>query len=114
MDKEKAFKFLQISILKKTASANFEILFFPVIVYGLAISLMGGLALYFSRKHQGLAGVVLLLGALIFTFSDALLAINKFQYQHPSYPALIIGSYAVAQWLFVTFMLKSEHTMVTG
>ena len=85
----------------------------PVLLYGLAIGLMGGLSLLYYRNYRTFTAALVLVGAIAFALSDSVLAIHRFQYQHPSFPALIIGSYALAQWLFVEFMLKSERTMPT-
>ncbi len=81
----------------------------PVIVYGLAISLMGSLSLkLFLSKKNGIHAIALT-AAVTFVFSDSMIAVNKFHLQHESYSAVIIGSYGIAQMLFVLFMLKKEE-----
>ncbi|HMS68057.1 MAG TPA: lysoplasmalogenase [Saprospiraceae bacterium] len=65
----------------------------PVILYVLAILCMcwQGIGLYL--QDQQLANKFLMVGVLLFLFSDAILAINKFAHQFPLADFLILSSY---------------------
>jgi uncharacterized membrane protein YhhN len=68
----------------------------PVIVYGAVISCMCLLALHmFFISNKG-AGLLMLLGALLFVASDSILAIDKF-YRHSAWAIMIMITYGIAQ-----------------
>ena len=110
--------FLQkTSVIKKvTAAMPFVILFatllyiiypnlnnmlLPVIVYGIAISTFGTLALlnYYQKKSK--ENTCLLLGSVLFIMSDSLIALNNFYSPDNVLNILIIILYIVSQYLIV-------------
>ncbi|MEL4454323.1 lysoplasmalogenase [Lutimonas vermicola] len=82
--------------------------FIPVLVYGLAISLFGFVALLNYLIKKDMVSLRLLTGALLFIVSDSLIALNKFYQERSIYPVIIMITYIAAQYLIATYMLKSE------
>ena len=71
----------------------------PVLVYGIVISVMFLLALHMLFIKNKEAGRLMMLGALLFIFSDSILAINKF-YEPFEYAGIaIMLTYGIAQLL---------------
>ena len=71
----------------------------PVMVYGIVISIMFLLALHMLFIKNKEAGRLMMLGALLFIFSDSILAINKF-YEPFEYAGIaIMLTYGIAQLL---------------
>ena len=71
----------------------------PVLVYGIVISIMFLLALHMLFIKNKEAGKLMMLGALLFIFSDSILAINKF-YESFEYAGIaIMLTYGIAQLL---------------
>lgn len=83
--------------------------FIPVLVYGLAISLFGFVALLNYLIKKDMVSLRLLTGALLFIVSDSLIALNKFYQERSIYPVIIMITYIAAQYLIATYMLKSER-----
>lgn len=77
----------------------------PVLLYTLVIMVMALQALNRSRKTSGKSFRMVFLGALIFMLSDTLLAWNMFRDELEFGRYLIIGTYALAQWLIVEGIL---------
>lgn len=77
----------------------------PVIVYMAVILTMAIMAMFVSpnRMNHGL-----ITGALVFVFSDSVIAINKFVTPVPFEGLIIMISYYLAQWLLVTSI--NRHT----
>ena len=73
----------------------------PVLVYLVAISAMGLLAVQSSLSMRWAV-----LGALIFIISDSLIAINKFVYPLPFEGLLIMSTYYAAQFMLITSLVK--------
>lgn len=72
---------------------------YPVIVYGIVISLFGTVALLNYLEEKSTANLWLFLGAIIFITSDSLIAINRFYDPNETYQLLIMITYIVAQYL---------------
>lgn len=119
--------FLQkTSVIKKvTAAMPFVILFaillyiiypnlnnmlLPVIVYGIAISTFGTLALlnYYQKKSK--KNICLLLGSVLFIMSDSLIALNNFYSPSNILNILIIILYIVSQYLIVKAMILNDKS----
>jgi uncharacterized membrane protein YhhN len=83
-------------------------LFIPVLVYGLAISLFGTVALLNYLIKRDMISLRLFTGAVLFILSDSLIAFNKFHHERSFYPVIIMITYIVAQYLIATYILKSE------
>ncbi|MGB5320933.1 lysoplasmalogenase [Lutimonas sp.] len=83
-------------------------LFIPVLVYGLAISLFGTVALLNYLIKRDVISLRLFTGAVLFILSDSFIAFNKFHHERSFYPVIIMITYIVAQYLIATYILKSE------
>jgi len=70
----------------------------PVIFYILVILLMGQQACERWLRLRTNAARQALIGALLFIFSDSVLALNRFRTAFTLAPLLILGSYFTAQW----------------
>lgn len=75
---------------------------FPVIVYGIVISLM----LYFASRT---GNKLLILGALLFVISDTILAVNLFMNETKLQSLLVMITYVFAQWFLVRGILKEKE-----
>ncbi len=83
----------------------------PVLIYGLAISLFGTVALLnYLIKKDGIS-LRLFSGAVLFILSDSIIALNKFHHERSFYPVIIMITYIVAQFLIATYILKSEKRL---
>jgi len=89
-----------LSLLKP----NLGDLFYPVLIYGVTISVFGLVATlnYVTKrtKHE----LILMLGALLFIASDSFIALNKFHESRSFYPVAIMITYVLAQYLIYRFM----------
>jgi len=87
-------------------------LLLPVVVYGFVISVFGIVSLvnYFAYKSK--ASFLLLLGSVFFVTSDSILAINKFYEPKNYYPAIVIITYIVAQFLICRAVILSGKKSV--
>lgn len=65
----------------------------PVIFYITVISIMAwqGISIYQKEKNSQTA--LIALGSALFVLSDAILAINKFKFEHAAFPVLILLTY---------------------
>lgn len=72
----------------------------PVTGYVLVIAAMGWQAISIWRKKRDAASVLLALGAVLFVFSDSVIAWNKFLQPFWWSPVLILTTY----WLAITLM----------
>lgn len=79
---------------------------YPVIVYILGILCMAITALMRIGKVPTPSFLWVFTGALLFVFSDSILAIDMFKSDVPWSNILIMGSYAAAQFLIVFGILK--------
>ncbi len=98
-----------LSLLKP----NLGDLFYPVLVYGIAISVFGYIATLNYVTKRTRSALVLMLGSILFIISDSLIALYKFHLPQPFYPVLIMITYVVAQYLIFRFMVlenKIEKT----
>lgn len=81
----------------------------PVIFYVLGISAMSIFAFRRKGSVSSLSFKLVFAGALCFVFSDSILAINKFALTVPLSNILIMGTYALAQYLITMGILKQEN-----
>jgi len=81
----------------------------PVVIYMLVILTMA----FAASRRKGRVSLqsynLVLIGALFFIISDSLIAINKFYTEVPLADILIMTTYAIAQYLIVLGLLKSNH-----
>ena len=80
----------------------------PVLVYGIAISTFGALALLNYRQEKSTANSWLLLGAILFIASDSLIALNNFYTPKRLFDISIITLYVVSQYLIVRAIIAKE------
>lgn len=89
---------------------NLGDLFYPVLVYGITISVFGLVAtLNYVTKRTRLA-LYLMLGAMLFIASDSMIALNKFHAAKTFYPVMIMITYVSAQYLIYRFMVEEEKS----
>ncbi|QTH64521.1 lysoplasmalogenase [Psychrosphaera ytuae] len=89
-------------------------LMIPVVVYMAVILAMAIMAMYVSQPQLSSSlklqspqlNLGLVAGALVFVFSDSVIAINKFVTPVPFEGLVIMVSYYLAQWLLVTSILR--------
>lgn len=84
---------------------------FPVRIYGIVISFMLMLALHMTYIKNRQAGMLMLLGAVLFVLSDSILAINKFYQPFKSAGLFIMLTYGLAQ-LFLT--IGAIHYLISA
>ena len=83
---------------------NLGDLFYPVLVYGITISVFGLVAtLNYVTKRTRLS-LYLMSGAMLFIASDSMIALNKFHIAQTFYPIMIMITYVLAQYLIYKFM----------
>ncbi len=81
----------------------------PVIAYAIVISFMCVAAMRRWQRTDIPSFVTVLTGAVLFIFSDALIAINKFHTPFNAASLLIMITYIAAQYLIITGLLKHVH-----
>ena len=84
---------------------------YPVILYGIIISVFGMIATlnYISNKSR--ANLWLFFGALFFILSDSILAINKFYSTKEVYGLLVMVTYIIAQFLICKSMIWKSNNI---
>lgn len=83
-------------------------LMIPVVVYILAIISMVTLAGGYFGQAQAKNALWVLVGALLFVFSDSLIALNKFYLTIPRSALWIMLTYGLGQWLIVRGLFPRE------
>ena len=100
-----AFLFVNYVVYLMTLlKPNLGDFFYPVLVYGIAISVFGLVATlnYVSKRTR--PALYLMLGAMLFIASDSMIALNKFHFAKAFYPVAIMITYILAQYLIYRFM----------
>jgi uncharacterized membrane protein YhhN len=82
----------------------------PVMIYALAITLMAITALLRYGRTNTKSFVFVFVGALLFVFSDSVLALNKFKQPIANAGLLIMVSYCAAQFFIVQGALVHENS----
>jgi len=96
------------SVLISVLAPNLNELLIPVMVYGIAISVFGTVALLNYLYDKNKNTLLLLQGAILFIVSDSMIALNKFHEEQSFYPVTIMLTYILAQYLIASYMLKTE------
>ena len=106
-----AFLFVNyIVYLLTLLKPNLRDLFYPVLVYGITISVFGLVAtLNYVTKRTTLA-LYLMLGAMLFIASDSMIALHKFHETKIFYPVAIMITYVSAQYLIYKFMSGEDKS----
>ena len=86
------------------------ILKYPVLVYGMVISVFGITALQNQITRRNASSGILLVGAVLFIVSDSLIAINKFVEPHMVYPVAIMLTYVLAQYFIYRYVISTEQS----
>lgn len=86
-------------------------IWWPVVIYAICLGTMGLLAT--QRSGLPFYGQVVT-GALLFIFSDSVIAIDKFLSPIPGAPWLIMTTYAAAQYFIVTGLMRAALTPQTS
>jgi uncharacterized membrane protein YhhN len=98
-----------LSLLIFTLKDSLGELLIPVIIYGFTISMFGVVSLINYLETKSNKSVWMLIGAIVFMISDALLAINKFYLPKEIFGVLIMGTYIIAQYLiYRSLVLDTE------
>jgi uncharacterized membrane protein YhhN len=82
----------------------------PVMIYGLAITLMAVTALLRYGRTNTKSFAFVFVGALLFVFSDSVLALSKFKQPIENAGLLIMVSYCAAQFFIVQGALIHENS----
>ena len=99
-----------LSILISVLGSNLDEYFFPVIIYGIAISIFGILSLLNYQLNRTKSSRFLLVGAVLFIISDSMIALNKFHEQKSFYPVAVMATYILAQYFIYKFMVKTDFS----
>lgn len=83
-------------------------LLIPVIIYGLTISTFGTVSLIDYLNMKSNKSLLMLIGAVIFTVSDSILAINKFYLELLIFQVLVMVTYVLAQYFIFKSMVVIE------
>ena len=106
--------YLLLSILAYVAALLFLLiphlgaLTLPVIVYALVLGGMLMCSIHAYNKTVKPAGMLFVVGALLFVVSDSLLAINKFYQAFPFAGIFIMATYCAAQYFIVRGLTSRE------
>ncbi|MFT5942119.1 MAG: putative membrane protein YhhN [Sediminicola sp.] len=81
----------------------------PVSIYILAILIMILMAYKRKGNVSGNSFILVFFGALSFIISDSFLAINKFITPLPYSNLMVMGTYAIAQYLIIRGLIRDTH-----
>jgi uncharacterized membrane protein YhhN len=81
----------------------------PVVVYGITISTFGSVTFLNYREEKSTENLWLFIGAIIFIFSDSLIALNKFYQPNDLYGVSIMITYILAQFLICKAMIVKSN-----
>lgn len=82
----------------------------PVVLYALVISTMLLVSTKAFYEWKKPANILVLIGAVLFVFSDSILAINKFYTTIPLSSFLIMSTYLGAQFFIVKSIMRANET----
>jgi uncharacterized membrane protein YhhN len=86
----------------------------PVSIYGIVISFMFMLAMHLLYIRDRKAGLIIMLGALLFVLSDSTLAINKFYHAFEGAGFIIMLTYGLAQFGITTGFIRYTRSGETS
>ncbi len=96
-----------ISLLKP----NLGELLYPVIIYGITITIFGLVATLNYVTKRTKPALILMLGAVLFIASDSMIALNKFHEAQSVYPVAIMVTYVLAQFLIFRFFINNTDQL---
>ena len=109
-----AFLFVNyVVFLLSLLRPNLGDFFYPVLIYGIAISVFGLVSTLNYATKRTRSSLFLMLGALLFIASDSMIALNKFYEPKIHYGVSIMLTYILAQYLIYKFMINSERDKKT-
>jgi len=79
---------------------------YPVLIYAVIISIMAIMAVSRFGRVNLFSFEIIFYGAMLFLFSDSMLAYNKFVETLPNAGLIIMASYMIAQYLIVLGSIK--------
>lgn len=82
---------------------------YPVLIYAIIISCMAVMAVSRYGRVDPFSFEIIFYGAMLFLFSDSMLAYNKFVLPLPHAGVVIMGSYMLAQYLIVLGSVGSRR-----
>lgn len=87
-------------------------LLIPVLIYATTITIFGVTSAldFFNTKNK--KSLLMLVGAVVFILSDAVLAINKFYYSSLFFKTTIMITYIIAQYLIYRSMVLNEKKAI--
>ena len=87
-------------------------LLIPEIIYGLTIAVFGMVSLIDYLNTKSIKSLYILIGAVIFMFSDAILAVNRFYKSEHTLEVLVMITYVFAQYLIYKSMIQKKENKV--
>ena len=84
---------------------NLGELFYPVLIYGITISIFGLVSTINYSTKRTKKSLLLMVGAILFIASDSMIALNKFYQPNIYYPVSIMVTYILAQFSIYKFMI---------
>ena len=78
----------------------------PVAIYCGLIAFMTMAAMLRHKRTSSKSFILVLLGSLLFTISDSILAFGKFVSELPFNSLLVMGTYILAQWLIAEGLIE--------
>lgn len=96
------------SLLIFTLKNSLGELLIPVIIYGLTIAAFGTVSLIDFLNTNSKKSLFMLVGAVVFTVSDSILAINKFYLELLIFQVLVMVTYVLAQYYIYKSMVIIE------
>ena len=82
---------------------HLEALQVPVLIYQTLITLMAVCAIGVALKHRNTPAYLMAVAALLFVFSDSMIATNRFLYPFALSPLLVLPTY----WLSITLLVNA-------
>lgn len=101
---------IYLVLLMRTLGPGLEDLYYPVLIYGIVISVFGITALNYHLNQRSASSSILLTGAILFIMSDSMIALNNFYFPHMIFPVAIMLTYALAQYLICSSVLMEEKS----
>lgn len=98
--------FLMLFLFLKNALND---LLIPVLIYGITISIFGAVSVINYLGIKSRKSLLMLGGAILFIFSDSVLAINKFYNSSHLFEIIIIITYIIAQYLIFRSMVHEDE-----
>lgn len=87
-------------------------LFIPVLIYGVVICIFGIVSLIDFLNTKSKKSLLMLLGAIVFIISDAILVINKFYNAALVLQVSVMVTYIFAQYLIYSSMVLDKRNLI--